>query len=51
MCVFLRPHHGMCFPFYEGKGYDADFTDHMGRVIRALSARWVKSPGPPAWAA
>ena len=39
MCIFLRPHHGMCFPFYEGKGYGADFTDHMGRVIRALSAR------------
>ena len=35
----LRPHHGMCFPFYEGKGYSADFTDHMGRVIRALSER------------
>ena len=30
----LRPHHGMCFQFYEGKGYSADFTDHMGMVIR-----------------
>ena len=35
----LRPHHGMCFRFYEGKGYSAAFTDHMGRVIRALSER------------
>ena len=35
----LRPHHGMCFQFYEGKGYSAEFTDHMGRVIRALSER------------
>ena len=34
----LRPHHGMCFQFYEGKGYSADFTDHMGRVIRELEA-------------
>ena len=27
----------MCFQFYEGKGYDADFTDHMGNVIETLS--------------
>ena len=32
----LRPHHGMCFQFYEGKGYSEDFTDHMGRVIAQL---------------
>jgi hypothetical protein len=35
--MILRPHHGMCFSFYEGKGYSAEFTDHMGRVIRELS--------------
>ncbi len=34
----LRPHHGMCFQFYEGKGYSADFTDHMGQVIKELEA-------------
>ncbi len=34
----LRPHHGMCFQFYEGKGYSEDFTDHMGRVIKELEA-------------
>ena len=28
----------MCFQFYEGKGYSADFTDHMGRVIRECEA-------------
>ncbi|WP_034475179.1 hypothetical protein [Butyrivibrio proteoclasticus] len=28
----------MCFQFYEGKGYSADFTDHMGRVIKELEA-------------
>ena len=32
--ISLRPHHGMCFQFYEGKGYSPDFTDHMGKVIR-----------------
>lgn len=35
--LLLRPHHGMCFRFYEGKGYSAEFTDHMGRVIRMLT--------------
>ena len=34
MQMRLRPHHGMCIPFYEGKGYSASFTDHMGAVIR-----------------
>ena len=30
----LRPHHGLCFQFYEGKGYSPDFTNHMGKVIK-----------------
>lgn len=38
MVKCLRPHHGMCFRFYEGKGYSADFTDHMGRVIKEFEA-------------
>ncbi len=36
MSRVLRPHHGMCFQFYEGKGYSANFTDHMGRIIREM---------------
>ena len=36
MSRILRPHHGMCFQFYEGKGYSEDFTDHMGRIIREM---------------
>ena len=35
--VALRPHHGMCFQFYEGKGYDAEFTDQLGMLIEELS--------------
>ena len=38
MCRELRPHHGMCFQFYEGKGYSEEFTGHMGRVLRELEA-------------
>lgn len=36
--MILRPHHGMCFQFYEGKGYSEEFTDHMGRVIAFLDS-------------
>ena len=36
MSRVLRPHHGMCLQFYEGKGYSEDFTDHMGRIIRGM---------------
>ena len=39
--IEVRPHHGMCFLFYEGKGYSAEFTDHMGSVVRAFA----DSPG------
>ena len=38
MSNILRPHHGMCFQFYVGKGYDDNFTDHMGRIIREMEA-------------
>ena len=38
MSMALRPHHGMCFQFYEGKGYSDDFIDNMGRVIRVMEA-------------
>ena len=38
MSKVLRPHHGMCFQFYEGKGYSEDFTDHMGEVIREMES-------------
>lgn len=34
--IVLRPHHGMCFQFYEGKGYSEDFTDHMGKIIKMM---------------
>ena len=41
--IILRPHHGMCFQFYAGKGYSADFTDHMGKVIKEFAdAPWQK---------
>lgn len=38
MSRILRPHHGMCIQFYEGKGYSKDFTDHMGRIVQEMKA-------------
>ena len=28
----IRPHHGMCLYFFEGKGYSDGFTAHMAEV-------------------
>lgn len=32
----LRPHHGMCIAFYQGKGYSDGFTNHMCKMIKEL---------------
>lgn len=32
----LRPHHGMCLAFFEGKGYNESFTAHMGEMLDRL---------------
>ena len=29
----IRPHHGMCLYFFEGKGYSEGFTKHMAEVM------------------
>ena len=34
----LRPHHGLCIAFFEGKGYSAAFAENMKRVIAVLEA-------------
>ena len=33
----IRPHHGMCLAFFEGKGYSDGFTAHMAQVLLRLS--------------
>lgn len=35
--INLRPHHGLCINFFEGKGYSNEFTVHMANVIKNLS--------------
>ena len=34
----LRPHHGLCILFFEGKGYSEEFVRNMTDVTAALSA-------------
>lgn len=34
--IELRPHHGLCVRFFEGKGYSSEFTKHMAGVIEGL---------------
>lgn len=42
MCLRIRAHHGLCIQFFEGKGYDADFTAHMKQVIEMLKKNPTK---------
>lgn len=32
----LRAHHGLCFNFFEGKGYSEEFTKHMQSVYDTM---------------
>ena len=32
----IRPHHGMCLAFFQGKGYSGGFTAHMAQVKESL---------------
>lgn len=34
----IRPHHGMCIAFFQGKGYSSEFTEHMSRMIHMLDS-------------
>ncbi len=34
--IKLRPHHGLCITFFEGKGYDENFIINMQTVISTL---------------
>ena len=36
MTYKIRPHHGMCFAFFQGKGYNDAFADNMKAVKEKL---------------
>lgn len=37
--ILLRPHHGMCIRFFEGKGYSDEFTAHMEVTMEKLQEK------------
>lgn len=34
--ISIRPHHGMCLAYFEGKGYSDVFTSHMQSILDQL---------------
>ncbi len=34
----LRPHHGLCIGFFQGKGYSPAFVDNMKNIISELNS-------------
>lgn len=32
----MRPHHGVCLQFFEGKGYSGEFVENMTRIKHEL---------------
>lgn len=39
--ICLRPHHGMCLAYFEGRGYSREFAEHMGKFW----ILWKEMPG------
>lgn len=35
--VLFRPHHGLCFSFFQGKGYSPAFTENLRKILTELS--------------
>ncbi len=38
----LRPHHGLCLAYFEGKGYSDAFTENMQRMLETLTKAEVR---------
>ena len=36
MAYRIRAHHGMCFSFFQGKGYSGEFTENMQKMKEKL---------------
>ncbi len=37
MAYRIRAHHGMCFSFFQGKGYSGEFTENMRKMQERLA--------------
>ncbi|MCD8014410.1 MAG: DUF1284 domain-containing protein [Lachnospiraceae bacterium] len=42
----LRPHHGMCLAYFEGKGYSEGFTVHMQKMLALFLKEGENGKGP-----
>ncbi|MBC5786909.1 DUF1284 domain-containing protein [Clostridium facile] len=38
----IRPHHGLCIAFFEGKGYSPEFVRHMEQTIANLKQATIQ---------
>lgn len=38
----IRPHHGLCIAFFEGKGYSPSFVRHMEKTIANLKGASIQ---------
>ena len=36
-CIKIRPHHGLCGEFFQGKGYSGEFVENMSAVLDLLN--------------
>ena len=36
--IIVRPHHGLCGEFFQGKGYSSEFVSNMSIVLSELNA-------------
>ncbi|MCD7883612.1 MAG: DUF1284 domain-containing protein [Lachnospiraceae bacterium] len=46
-CIPLRPHHGMCLAYFEGKGYSEGFIAHMQNVLELLTGKRSETENLP----
>ena len=35
--IEIRPHHGLCAEFFQGKGYSGEFTENMAATLKVLA--------------
>lgn len=41
--ICLRPHHGMCLAYFEGKGYSDGFTVNMQKMLEFFEKAQILS--------
>lgn len=47
--INLRPHHGLCMAFFQGKGYSDGFSRHMAEVVELLEGGGISVTLTAGW--